>query len=80
MNKNYALQDMVLRIKELTQRTGLARSTIYDKLKASSKQYDATFPKPVRLGASSVGWLSSEVDQWIAARAQARNATTQEAA
>lgn len=80
MNKNYALQDMVLRIKELTQRTGLARSTIYDKLNASSKQYDATFPKPVRLGASSVGWISSEVDQWIAARVLERNATIQEAA
>ncbi|HDR9076027.1 TPA: AlpA family transcriptional regulator [Burkholderia vietnamiensis] len=73
-------QGMVLRIKELTQKTGLARSTIYDKLNASSKQYDATFPKPVRLGASSVGWISSEVDQWIASRIHARNATMQEAA
>lgn len=80
MNKNSPLQDMIVRIKELTQRTGLARSTIYEKLNASSKQYDATFPKPVRLGASSVGWISTEIDQWIASRIHARNAKMQEAA
>ncbi|CAJ2794130.1 helix-turn-helix transcriptional regulator [Burkholderia gladioli] len=72
MNTTSTLKDMVLRIKELTQQTGLARSTIYEKLKASSKHYDPTFPKPIRLGTASVGWLSSEVDQWIASRAQMR--------
>lgn len=74
MNTNYTLKDMVLRIKELTQKTGLARSTVYSKLSVASKHFDASFPKPIRLGASSVGWLESEVDLWIASRAQSRSA------
>ncbi|WP_244746207.1 helix-turn-helix transcriptional regulator [Paraburkholderia terricola] len=74
MNTNPTLKDVVLRIKELTHKTGLARSTIYDKLSPSSKRFDATFPKPIRLGMSSVGWLESEVEAWIASRALARNA------
>jgi prophage regulatory protein len=31
------------------------------------------FPKPVSLGGRSVGWLQSEVADWIEARAENRN-------
>jgi prophage regulatory protein len=30
--------------------------------------YDATFPKPVSLGAKAVGWIEAEVDEWITAQ------------
>lgn len=65
---------VILRRKELEARTGLSRSTIYAKLSNASSTYDPTFPKQVRLGASSVGWLESEVDAWIEARAESRGA------
>ena len=26
---------------------------------------DRSFPQPVRLGARAIGWIESEVDQWI---------------
>ncbi|MGL5472962.1 MAG: helix-turn-helix transcriptional regulator [Shewanella sp.] len=58
----------VVRIKELTRIVGLSRSTIYNKLNPKSKGYDPEFPKPLRLGASSVGWLLSSVDQWLISR------------
>ncbi|WP_447402032.1 helix-turn-helix transcriptional regulator [Escherichia coli] len=45
-----------------------SRSTIYEKLNPESRYYDETFPKPVRLGAASVGWRSTSVDEWIASR------------
>ena len=48
-----------LRRKQVEARTGLSRSTIYLRLKEGS------FPKPVNLGARAVGWLESEVDEWI---------------
>ncbi|EPT6140256.1 helix-turn-helix transcriptional regulator [Salmonella enterica subsp. enterica serovar Newport] len=55
-------------MRELTKVLGLSRSTIYEKLNPESRYYDETFPKPVRLGAASVGWRSTSVDEWIASR------------
>ncbi|MDH1451994.1 helix-turn-helix transcriptional regulator [Aeromonas caviae] len=49
---------------------GLSRSTIYNKLNPKSKSYDPDFPKPLRLGSSSVGWLLSSVHQWLTSRIQ----------
>jgi len=47
---------------------GIARSTIYDWLNPKSNRYDATFPKQRRLGQQSVGWLETELDQWLLTR------------
>ena len=51
-----------LRRKQVEARTGLSRSTIYQYIK------DGVFPKPVPLGPRAVGWLESEVSEWIAER------------
>ncbi|MBO2975426.1 AlpA family transcriptional regulator [Burkholderia pseudomallei] len=59
----------ILRIKQLVERTNLSRATLYV-LMAS----DPTFPKKIKLTARSIGFLESEVDAWIAARAELRNA------
>ena len=55
----------ILRRKQVEARTGLSRSTIYDRIKAG------TFPAPVSLGEKAVGWIESEVDAWLTARMQA---------
>lgn len=52
----------ILRRRHVEQRTGLSRSTLYQYMK------DGAFPKPVQLGLRAVGWLESDVSQWIAAR------------
>ena len=52
----------VLRFPQVIAITGLARSTIYAKLADDS----GNFPRPIRLGARSVGFLATEVDDWIA--------------
>ena len=49
----------VLRIFEVSDRTGLPRSSIYAKIQAGD------FPRPIKLGARSVGWLESDVNQWV---------------
>ena len=51
-----------LRRKQVETRTGLSRSAIYQYIK------DGLFPKPVPLGPRAVGWLESEVSEWIAGR------------
>lgn len=47
-----------LRLKEVIQRTGKSRSSIYAAVKIGK------FPKPVRIGARSVAWDSSEIEAW----------------
>jgi len=52
----------ILRRKPVQVRTGLSRSTIYQKVK------DGDFPAPVALGARAVGWIEAEVVAWLASR------------
>lgn len=55
----------ILRLPTVKARTGLSRSTIY--LRVSQ----GTFPKPVCLGGRAVGWVESEVQQWLEQRIEA---------
>jgi prophage regulatory protein len=52
----------ILRFPQVIEITGLARSTIYAKLADT----DDNFPRPIRLGVRSVGFLASEIDDYIA--------------
>ncbi len=59
----------ILRRKQVEARIGLSRSTIYERIKAG------TFPAPISLGAKSVGWIESEVDEWLTTQVEkSRNA------
>ena len=55
----------ILRRPAVEARTGLSRSTIYDKLAPTSARFDPTFPKPIRIGLNAVGWVESELDEWL---------------
>ncbi|MDP1772134.1 MAG: AlpA family phage regulatory protein [Methylobacter sp.] len=55
----------VLRLPETLKRTGISRAAAYQKLDPNSPYYDETFPKPVKLGARSVGWSSEKIQVWI---------------
>ena len=59
----------IIRLKEVIYSTGLARSTIYKYIGEGS------FPKAVSLGDCSVGWVDTEVQEWILARIEERDAT-----
>ena len=48
-----------LRLPEVIARTGLSRSTIYMRLD------QGRFPPPVSLGGRAVGWIESEIDEWM---------------
>lgn len=58
----------VLRIQQVAEKLSIGKSTIYDWLNPKSPRYDASFPKPIKLSAKSIGWLSSEVDAWLIKR------------
>lgn len=57
----------VIRLAQVMESTGLGRSTIY-KYIAEGK-----FPLPLQLSERCVGWLESEVHQWIQARIDIRD-------
>lgn len=49
----------ILRMVLLTNKVGIARSSIYAKVAAGE------FPRPIPLGTRAVGWLESEIDDWL---------------
>lgn len=53
------MSEVILRLPLVKARTGLSRSTIYLRVK------EGAFPKPVNLGARAVGWIESEIDDWL---------------
>ncbi|ALY86943.1 AlpA family transcriptional regulator [Pseudomonas aeruginosa] len=57
----------VIRLQQVMEMTGLGRSTVY---KYVSENW---FPKPISLGGRSVGWLESEVKEWILDRIEERD-------
>lgn len=59
----------ILRRKQVEARTGLSRSTIYLRIQ------EGTFPKPLNLGVRSVGWVESEIDEWLITKLINRNST-----
>lgn len=49
----------VLRLTDVQDKTGLAKSTVY-------KYVDAgLFPRPIYLGGRAVGWIDSEIHEWL---------------
>ena len=59
----------ILRLQDVITATGLSRSTLYKYIS------EGTFPKPVSLGDRCVGWVESEVHDWILARIEERDLT-----
>ena len=57
----------ILRIKDVTEKTGLCRSQIYALMDAKA------FPQSIKLGERSVGWIDAEIENWIKAKVAARN-------
>ncbi|MGF6965925.1 prophage regulatory protein [Paraburkholderia sp. WC7.3g] len=61
----------ILRRPETQSRVGLARSTIYAMMKAGQ------FPKPIQLGPRAVGWVESEIDEWLSAKMKAHTSAVE---
>lgn len=51
----------ILRRKQVEKRTGLSRSTIYARIARG------TFPRPIDLGDRAVGWIETEINEWLQA-------------
>lgn len=56
-----------MRLNDVKDATGLARSTIYKYVK------QGIFPAPVSLGGRAVAWVEGEIAAWIAAKIRERD-------
>lgn len=63
------IEHSVLRLNEVTTRTGRSRSSIYNDMQQGK------FPHPIRLGERAVGWLESDISSWLEARIAASRPT-----
>ncbi len=61
----------ILRLPEVLRRTGLSRSTVYSYIAKPAPSTPA-FPQPVKIGQRAVGFMSDEIENWIAACASSR--------
>jgi prophage regulatory protein len=55
----------ILRLPTVKQTTGLSRSTIY--LRISKNE----FPTPISLGGRAVGWLETDINNWLSEKVEA---------
>lgn len=59
------MDERILRLPAVKQRTGLSRSKIYFDVARG------VFPEPISIGPRAVGWLESEISAWLAERIKA---------
>lgn len=52
----------ILRLKAVQEMTGLGRSSIYSYMASN------TFPKSIKLGPRSIGWIEASILSWIKER------------
>lgn len=63
MNNQLKEALVILRLKQVLARTGLSKTTLYNYMK------EGNFPKQIQLTSKrSVGWLASEINDYIQAR------------
>ena len=57
-----AAAQRLIRLRTVREKTGLCKSSLY------ALARDGRFPKPVKIGERSSGWVEAEVDAWIGAK------------
>lgn len=66
------MSNKIIRLPEVKNKTGLSRSTIYLSMTKGA------FPKTISLSERAVGWLDSDIEQWLDKRIAASKVTNNE--
>jgi len=53
------MPSLIFRLPAVKEITGLSTATIYRRME------DGSFPRPISLGGRSVGWIASEIEEFI---------------
>lgn len=49
----------ILRIRDVCEKVGVSKGQIYKLIRSSG------FPRPISLGSQAVGWVESQIDEWL---------------
>jgi len=60
-------EHQIIKLPSVISMTGISRTSIYNRIE------EGAFPKQINLGERSVGWVKSEILEWIDARIAARD-------
>lgn len=64
------MDNTILKLHQVVATTAIPRSSLYKMIA------NGTFPEPIQLSQRSVGWLSSEVQNWIQSRIEFSRGTS----
>ncbi|WP_114327320.1 AlpA family transcriptional regulator [Candidatus Colwellia aromaticivorans] len=53
------MSNKIIRLPAVKEKTGLSRSSIYLRMTKND------FPKSISLGDRAIGWLESDIEQWL---------------
>ena len=59
--------DALLRIPDVVKCIGLCKATVYNLIAEND------FPKPKKLSSRAVGWLNSDIQEWIESRSSSNS-------
>jgi prophage regulatory protein len=60
-------EHQIIKLPSVINIAGISRTSIYNRIE------DGTFPKQISLGERSVGWIKSEILEWIDSRIRERD-------
>mgnify|MGYP003678421193 FL=1 len=60
-------EHQIIKLPSVINIAGISRTSIYNRIE------DGTFPKQISLGERSVGWIKSEILEWIDSRIKERD-------
>lgn len=60
-----AIARRLLRRKQVEQVLGISKSSIYARLDKNSPHYDPDMPRPIKIGATSIAFVESEINAYI---------------
>ena len=55
----------IIKVPKVIELTQLSRTTVYDKMNPKSKRYDESFPRPIKLSLSAIGWFEQDIVDWL---------------
>jgi len=58
----------ILKLPEVQKMCGISRSLIYSKLSDPAEN----FPRPIKLGARSIGFVESEIQTWLSKKIESQ--------
>lgn len=60
----------VLRAKQVAEKVGVSRSTLWNWVNPKSRHYNPDFPQPFTVSGNVTGWRNTDIDAYINKQAQ----------